>query len=78
MHSLFLEIYPDTHVKYSFYYKTFKNFNFKFGRPQVDVCGTCEELKTKIKNPDLNERAKKVAVAERIVYKRWSKKFTPC
>lgn len=59
-HRIFLEIYPDKHVKYSHYYKTFKeNFNFKFSSPDADVCRTCEELENKIKNPNLNERAKK-------------------
>lgn len=76
MHSLFLEKYPDSQVKYSFYYTFFKeNFNYRFGRPQKDVCGTCEDLSTKIKNPVLNDVAKRVAVAEKMIHLRKSKKF---
>lgn len=65
MFDLFVEKYPHTEIKYSFYYKIFKErFNFKFGRPQVDTCCNCEELEVKLKCPNLNDTAKRVAAAE--------------
>ena len=76
MYSLFRDKYPDTKVSYSFYYNFFiENFNLRFGRPQVDTCCTCEELKLKIKSPHLHDAAKRSAVAEHLVHKRKSKKF---
>lgn len=39
------------------------------------MCSACEELNKKIKNPHLNENAKKVATAELIVHKNRAKKF---
>ena len=77
MHQLFQEKHPEVKVNYWFYYKIFKEmFNLRFGRPQVDTCVTCESLNTKIKSPALNEVARRSAVAELIVHKRKSKKFT--
>uniref|UniRef100_A0A1B6EE39 DUF4371 domain-containing protein n=1 Tax=Clastoptera arizonana TaxID=38151 RepID=A0A1B6EE39_9HEMI len=78
MFTLFLEKYPDMKgiIKYEFYLKYFKdNFSYPFGRPQVDVCSTCEDLNTKIKSTALNDTAKRVAVAELLVHKRRAKKF---
>lgn len=76
MYNLFKAKYPNVKVGYVSYYKFFKdNFELKFGRPQVDVCCTWENLNLKIKNPCLNDAAKKVAVAELMVHKRRSKKF---
>jgi len=47
-------------VRYKFYYDYFKeHFNYGFGQPRTDVCGTCEELKVKItsqKNRDIRKR----------------------
>lgn len=63
-------------VKYKFFLKYFhENFNLSFGRPQIDVCSKCEELSIKIKDPHLNENAKRAAVAEHIVHKRRASKF---
>lgn len=77
MHQLFQEKHPEVKVNYWFYYKIFKEmFNLRFGRPQVNTCVTCESLNTKIKSPALNEVARRSAVAELIVHKRKSKKFT--
>ncbi|XP_025411474.1 uncharacterized protein LOC112684264 [Sipha flava] len=76
MYNLFKAKYPNVKVRYVSYFKFFKgNFELRFGRPQVDVCCTCENLNLKIKNPCLNDAAKKVAVAELMVHKRKSKKF---
>lgn len=63
MHTLFIQKHPDliTVVKYD-YYK--KYFGYKFGRPQVDVCSTCEDLNVKTKSNTLNDNAKRVAIAE--------------
>lgn len=63
-------------VKYEFYLDYFKdNYNFRFGWHQVDICGQCEELGTKLKSKTLNDGAKEVAAAERIVHKRWGEQF---
>lgn len=76
MYSLFKAKYPNVKVAYVSYFKFFKdNFELRFGRPQVDVCCTCENLNLKIKNPCLNNAAKKVAIAELMVHKRRNKKF---
>lgn len=59
MWQLFKEKYPELNVDYKFYLKIFhENFDLSFGRPQVDTCCKCEELKVKIKSPCLNDTAK--------------------
>lgn len=76
MHQLYLEKYPNQKVSFSFYRSFFReNLNLSFGRPQVDVCSICELLNNKIKYRNLNETAKRTAVAELIVHKRRSKHF---
>lgn len=78
MHQMFVKDYPDlaVKVKYNFYYKYFKeNFDYTFGRPQVDVCNQCESLNTKIRDPALIESAKRGADGELILLKRRAKKF---
>lgn len=76
MHKLYLERHPNSDVKYNFYYQIFKErYSLSFGRPQVDSCVTCEELSVKIKSGTLNEVAKRVSVAEKMVHIRRSKKF---
>lgn len=76
MHKLYGEKYPDEKVNYYFYLKIFRErFSLTFGRPQVDTCCTCEALDVKIKSKNLNDAAKRVAIAEKIVHLRRSKKF---
>lgn len=78
MYSFFIDNNPSLEnvVKYEYYLKYFNdNYGYRFGRPQVDVCSTCEELNTKIKSPTLNDVAKRVAVAELVVHKNRAKKF---
>ncbi|PSN43163.1 hypothetical protein C0J52_09909 [Blattella germanica] len=78
MHDLFIKKHPDLKgaVKYEYYLKHFKdNYGYRFGRPQVDICSTCEDLNTKIKSSTLNDIAKRAAVAELLVHKRRAKKF---
>ena len=78
MFSLFKEKYPETVVKYEFYYKIFKGrFGYSFGKPQIDTCCECEALNVKVKSrlTSLNPFAKRVAMAELIVHKRRSEKF---
>jgi hypothetical protein len=78
MWKLFLSKHPELEGKVSqvTYWRVYRNnFNYRFGRPQVDVCCKCEELGVKIKSPSLNDVAKRAAVAELVVHKRKSKKF---
>lgn len=76
MHQMFKEKHPSLDVKYSFYRKIFlEHFELKFGRPQVDTCCSCEELEMKIKSKFLNDTAKRVYVAEKMVHIRRAKKF---
>lgn len=63
-------------LKYDFFRRYYKeNFNFSFGRPQVDVCITCESLSNKIKDSTLCDSSKRAAVAEKLVHARRAKKF---
>jgi hypothetical protein len=78
MHELFCAKYPERvgKIKYEYYLKHFnENYGYRFGRPRVDVCSTCEELSVKIKSSCLNENAKRAAVAELLIHKRRAKKF---
>lgn len=78
LYELFCKKHPNlsSDVKYDFFRNHFReNHNFRFGRPQIDVCSTCEELTAKIKSPHLNETAKRAAVAEKVVHLRRAKKF---
>nr|CAI5850994.1 unnamed protein product [Callosobruchus analis] len=52
-----------------------QNYSLRFGRPQVDVCGECERLGTALKDPNLNDNAKRVHSAELMVHKRRAKNF---
>ncbi|CAG9784775.1 unnamed protein product [Diatraea saccharalis] len=78
MYEMFCTKHPDLQdtVKYDFFRKLYnENYGFRFGRPQVDVCSTCEDLETKIKSPTLNDVAKRVHVVEKIVHLKRAKKF---
>nr|CAI5821873.1 unnamed protein product [Callosobruchus analis] len=76
MYELFIKKWPDLDVKYEYYLKYFnENYSLRFGRPQVDVCGECERLGTALKDPNLNDNAKRVHAAELMVHKRRAKKF---
>lgn len=78
LHELFCRKYPELagRVKYDFFRNHYnQNHGYRFGRPQIDVCSTCEELETKIKSPHLHDNAKRVAVAEKVVHLRRAKKF---
>lgn len=78
LHRLFCEKNPQyaKHVKYDFYRKYYnENYGYRFGRLQIDVCSMCEELETKIKSPALNDTAKRVAVAEKMVHVHRARKF---
>jgi hypothetical protein len=76
MWRLFCQENPSAKVSYSFYFTYYReNFNHRFGRPQVDTCAVCEELNVKLKSPHLNDTAKRVAAAEKMVHIRKSKKF---
>lgn len=76
MWKMFSEQHPQVKVSLYFYWTFYKdNFNYQFGRPQVDTCCKCEELGVKIKSPYLNDVAKRTAVTELLVHKRQSKTF---
>lgn len=76
MWQLFQEKYPEMNVDYKFYLKIFhENCDLSFGRPQVDTCCKCEELKVKIKSPCMNDAAKRVYIADLLVHKNRAKKF---
>lgn len=78
MYELFIKKWPElkTKVKYEYYLKYFnENYSLRFGRPQVDVCSECERLGTRLKDPNLNDNAKRVTAAELMVHKRRAKKF---
>lgn len=49
------------------YYK--ENYGFRFGRPQVDVCSTCEDLGMKIKSTTFNDNEKRTAMAELMIHR---------
>lgn len=71
LHSMFLMKHPKLKVGYDYFLRFFhENFDLSFGRPQVDTCCTCEEIKIKLKNQNLNDAAKRVAAAELAVHKR--------
>ncbi|KAJ4441881.1 hypothetical protein ANN_11741 [Periplaneta americana] len=55
--------------------RCFRQWKDRFGRPQVDVSSTCEELNTKIKSTTLNEAARCSAEVELVVHKRRAKKI---
>lgn len=77
MYTMFMAKHPECqNVKYKFFLKYFhENFNLSFGRPQIDVCSKCEELGVKLKDPHLNDTAKRVVAAELMVHKRRAKKY---
>ncbi|PSN39943.1 hypothetical protein C0J52_23288 [Blattella germanica] len=76
MYELYCVKYPDSTVKYDYYREYFRqNYAYRFGRPQIDTCSLCEELKAKLKSPHINENAQRVARAELEVHFRRSRKF---
>lgn len=76
MFNLFKFKHPNVNVRYFYYYKFLKeNFNLRFGRPQIDVCCTCENLNSKILNRHLNDIAKEVVATVLLVHNRKSKKI---
>lgn len=78
MHNMFLEANPEckNKVKYDFFREFFnENFNYSFGRPQIDVCSTCEGFSMKMKDRNLSDNAKRNVAAEQMLHKRRAKKF---
>lgn len=76
MFRLYKEKHNETRIKYEYYNKIFReNFALRFGRPAVDTCCLCEHLDLRINSKSLNDVAKKVALAEKQVHKKRSKKF---
>ena len=76
MFNLFREKHPDSTVKYKFFLKHFnENFGLSFGRPQVDTCGTCEEMNTKLTNRFLSEGARSEIEREKVAHQIQAKQF---
>lgn len=78
MHEMFLKDHPEyeNKIKYSFYRKFFQeNFDYGFGRPQVDICSKCESFKVKLLDPSLSDNAKRNVTADMIIHRRRAKKF---
>lgn len=76
LHNMFITKNPQSGVKYDFFVRYIhENFNIGFGQPQVDVCGYCEERKTKLRNPALCDAVKSVAAGELNIHNRRAKKF---
>ncbi|KAL3288705.1 hypothetical protein HHI36_003140 [Cryptolaemus montrouzieri] len=47
-----------------------ENFSLSFGKKQIDVYALCEELKTKLKNPHINDNAKRTYQADIEIHKK--------
>lgn len=63
-------------VKYDVFRELFnKNFNYSFGRPQIDICSTCEGFSKKMKDQNLSDNAKQNVTADQMLYKKHAKKF---
>ena len=63
-------------INYQFFRHYFhSNFELSFGRPQIDVCSKCEELNVKMRDPHLNDGAKRTVAAELMIHKRRAGKF---
>jgi hypothetical protein len=78
MHQMFLEEYPvyEGIVKYKFFLQYYKeNFNYSFGRPQIDVCSACEAFSMQMRDKQLSDNAKRNVAAEQILHKRRARKF---
>lgn len=78
MHEMLIKKHPEliNVIKYEYFLNYYKeNYGYRFGRPQVDVCCTCEDLNRKIKSLTLNDGAKRAATAELIIHKRRDCKF---
>lgn len=70
LHTTFLTNYPNNKVGYDYFLRYFhENFDLSFGRPLVDSCCKCEDIKVKLKNPHLNDAAKHVAHGELAVHR---------
>ncbi|XP_072032844.1 uncharacterized protein [Amphiura filiformis] len=62
-------------VRHRTYFNYFKdNFNYGFGRPRTDVCGTCAELKLKI-GTEKNAATRRKLQTELQLHKRKAKAF---
>ncbi|PSN37001.1 hypothetical protein C0J52_21526 [Blattella germanica] len=60
----------DCQIQYKYYLQYFNDhFGFSFGRPQLDMCCTCESLSVKLKDPELSD------AAELMIHKRRAKQF---
>ena len=81
MFQLFTEEHPNVPVKYEYYYTYFvEHYSLRFGRPQVDVCGACEHLATRLKNAKGNaDEEASISVekeAHRVRYRKFYNQMT--
>lgn len=76
LYRLFKEKYPTEKLgRTTFFNNFYENYKLPFGRPQVNICCTCEELQSKRRSSHLNDAAKRSAQAELDVHERKAKKF---
>ncbi len=70
MYRLFCKAYKNSTVKYLYYLKYFnENFNLSFGRPQIDVCGTCKKCNTQLKNSNTSSTMRKKITKQQNIHK---------
>ncbi|KAL3278554.1 hypothetical protein HHI36_016100 [Cryptolaemus montrouzieri] len=73
MHQYFLKDHPECRsiVKYIFLHKYFQeNFDYCFGRPQVDVCSKCENFAAKLRDTEMSDDARRNIAAELMIHQR--------
>ena len=63
------------HVRHRMYFNYFKeNFNYGFGRPRTDVCGTCAEMEVKIQT-EKHQATRRKLKSDLELHKRKAKSF---
>ena len=75
MHEMF-EQQNHEQVTYGLYYSVFVyDFNLGFGNPAKDMCGTCMQLKMKLKDNELSQEQRRQVLGELICHKQTAQKF---
>ena len=75
MHQLFKE-QNHVQISYALNYSVFvSNFNLGFGSPAADVCATCVQFRSQVRNESLSDEDKKILTAEFILHRRRQRQF---